>query len=310
MINKNLKIIAGPCSINRENIKEIFKIAEIRVNNKPAVWGTRIVGLKSRTNYQTKPSEIGIDNFFFQRILKCFVKNKKLLNKNITIPSIKLAKEIIKKTHLLVATEIMEPALQLPFYEEKIFKGRLFVWNPAVNQLGWPIMVMSSFAKKNNWWIGIKNPKWLGTSLKEAKTKSLNYSTSSEKTWEGIVGYTQNYKKVVLINRGVDIAEKGDYRNYPIHELALRVKKRTGCLLFFDPSHSCGPKLCHRIVDETIWAMKMMISKNEFLYDGILIEVGTSTTDQGQHITLEELKKLINELSKFRHLESNLKNLP
>jgi hypothetical protein len=128
--------------------------------------------------------------------------------------------------------------------------------------------------------------------------------TTAEKTWEGLVHYSGLEKeRIVLIHRGVDIAEKRDYRNYPVHNLAMRIKQHTGCLLFFDPSHSHGPKMREKILPATIKAMKMKIDDKNYLYDGILIEAGNSETDTEQHITIKELKILCKELSKFRELE-------
>ena len=49
--------------------------------------------------------------------------------------------------------------------------------------------------------------------------------------------------------------------------------------------------------------MKIKISENEFLYDGILVEVGTSKTDSEQHISLKDLKEMVKELSKFRMIQ-------
>lgn len=62
----------------------------------------------------------------------------------------------------------------------------------------------------------------------------------------GLVSYANFFlekEKIILIHREVDILEKRNYRNIPLHHLASRVKKHTGCLLFFDPSHSYGPKM-------------------------------------------------------------------
>jgi hypothetical protein len=47
----------------------------------------------------------------------------------------------------------------------------------------------------------------------------------------------------------------------------------------------------------------MKIDDKNYLYDGILIEAGNSETDTEQHITINELKILCKELSKFRELE-------
>ena len=48
--------------------------------------------------------------------------------------------------------------------------------------------------------------------------------------------------------------------------------------------------------------MKMKISDKEYLYDGILVEAGTSVTDTLQHITLKELEYMLDELARFRDL--------
>jgi len=161
---------------------------------------------------------------------KFFLKNlKNFPEKNLSVlPSIKIAQKIVKETGLLVATEIMDPIFQIPFYERLIPENKLLFWNPAVNQLGWSVLIMSYFVKKNNWYIGLKNPKWLGDFKKKAY--SLNYKgrTSMEKTWEGLVSYANFFlekEKIILIHREVDILEKRNYRNIPLHNLASRVKK-------------------------------------------------------------------------------------
>ena len=58
-----------------------------------------------------------------------------------------------------------------------------------------------------------------------------------------------------------------------------------------------------KIVPATLKAIKMKISENEFLYDGILVEVVTSKTDSEQHISLKDLKEMVKELSKFRMIQ-------
>lgn len=55
------------------------------------------------------------------------------------------------------------------------------------------------------------------------------------------------------------------------------------------------------IVEETIKAMQMKVPETDiYLYDGMLIEAGTSTTDTKQHITLEELFQMTSRLSDIR----------
>ncbi|GAB4218748.1 MAG: hypothetical protein Fur009_1340 [Candidatus Microgenomates bacterium] len=299
--NKDFYVIAGPCSIDYKNVEDIYKIAEIKISDKngkekKAIFGTRVVGLKSRTIYNEKGKGMGIDFEIYKNNLRKLINN----NFNFDIyPSVRLAKEIIKKTNLTVATEVMDPYLQLKVWEKYLPKEKVMIWNPAVNQLGWPVKIMGEFAKKNKWFLGLKNPKWLGDENDD--------QTSMEKNWLGLVHYSQmlneeNINRVFLIHRGVDISGKKDYRNLPVHEAARRIKISTGTKLLFDPSHIHGPKLKNIIVEETIKAAKMMIDNENYLYDGILIEVGQSKTDTEQHISIEELKYLVDKISQIRNL--------
>ncbi|MBI5123076.1 hypothetical protein HZA75_04425 [Candidatus Roizmanbacteria bacterium] len=302
-LNKKLMIIAGPCSVDPENINDIFGIAEIKVNNRfgrkqRAVFGTRVIGLKSRTSLNKDGKNMGIDFPVFRNNIDLLVRGQSI-NALKILPSVRIAKNIIKETGLLVAAEIMDPMSQLPIFERMLPKEKVLIWNPAVSQLGWPILNMSIFAKKNQWFIGLKNPKWFGD-------ENLG-QTTMEKTWIGLSHYTGMNEpgleeKLILIHRGVDIYNKGDYRNLPVHQAAKRTKLATKSKLFFDPSHIHGPKLRDSIVRATVEAMEMKIDEENFLYDGILIEVGRSKTDTEQHITVKELKELCCQLAEFRDL--------
>lgn len=303
MKDQKVKIIAGPCSVNKENIEDIYKIAEIKIDGKPVIWGTRVVGLKSRTVFNKSGEGMGIDFPSFLENLEI-----KTLGGCGCVPlnepeSVKIARKIVKETGLLIATEIMEPMLQLDFYRDPIFENKLLIWNPAVNQLGWPMLIMGKYAKENNWWVGIKNPKWVGEHLSKADRKDFQGETTMEKTWKGLVSYIDYPEKTVLIHRGVDVPEKGSYRNAPVHHIAERVKKSTGCLLFFDPSHSHGPVMREEIVPATVKAMKMKMDDGSYLYDGILVEAGRSTTDTEQHISIKELEEMVNQIAEFREIE-------
>jgi 3-deoxy-D-arabino-heptulosonate 7-phosphate (DAHP) synthase len=288
----DLSIIAGPCSIGEENKEEINKIARLE-----GVAGVRVVGLKSRTALDETGKGMGMDYEVYkqnQRLLK-------LGEKLITPPSVEFAKDLFEETGIAIATEIMNPNLQISHFEGWLPERKLLAWQPSVNQLGWTVDEIRMQTQPNGWIVGIKNGKWTGTNLEEARCGN----NTIEATWKGLSTFAKaegNQNNVKLIHRGFDIPEKGNYRNMPIHEIAERVKLSTGLPMMFDPSHSYGPKLVHEIVDGTVEAMRITMSNGLPLYDGILIEVGTSTTDTDQHITLSELDQLIDRVAQFRNL--------
>ena len=56
-----IKIIAGPCSVDITNIEQVREILSIKINGKNVISGTRIVGLKSRTSYNSNGNGMGMD---------------------------------------------------------------------------------------------------------------------------------------------------------------------------------------------------------------------------------------------------------
>ena len=302
-MENDLRIIAGPCSVDKNNIPEIYEIAGIKLNGKGALWGTRVVGLKSRTALDLTGKGMGID-------FAAVTRNMDVLNEGggykdfEPLPSVEMAKLLLSETGMVIATEIMHPSIQIPAYDGH-FDGKLLPWNPAVDQLGWPIMQTARFAQKHAWPIGIKNGKWIGgESVAEADDPNFKGETSMEKTWSGLVTFAAGAPEVILIHRGVDVNGKGDFRNVPVHNISERVKAKTGAKLFFDPSHAYGPKMRESIVDATIEAMRRTMKDGAFLYDGILIEAGTSQTDTEQHISIKELENMVGELATFRNIRT------
>jgi len=291
-------IIAGPCSVDEQNVKEIIEISQMTITNNKgktqrAIAGTRIVGLKSRTELSFNGTGMGMDYDALQQNVHIMINGGSGRDMIVT-PSALIAEEIQKKTGMIIATEIMMPSVQLPSYENRIPAGRLMPWNPSVNQLGWQIMETALFSSRNGWHIGIKNGKWIGEDTGV---------TTMEKTWAGLSSYAKKGTgDVILIHRGVDVPGKGMYRNMPVHTIAGRTKKMTGAKLYFDPSHSYGPKLKHQIVEATVDAMNMRLDDGSHLYDGVLIEAGTSKTDTEQHISLQELETLVKLIAKTRIL--------
>ncbi|PIZ65296.1 hypothetical protein COY14_02645 [Candidatus Roizmanbacteria bacterium CG_4_10_14_0_2_um_filter_36_9] len=311
MKNTSVMIIAGPCSVDEHNLKEIREISQIEVTamsgkKQQAIAGTRIVGLKSRTELEGSGEGMGIDYDVYRKNSDIIMQGGGIGDMK-TLPSAYLAEEISHDTGMIISTEVMNPIIQLPSYEGRLGAGAFMPWNPSVNQLGWHVEQTAQFTKRNGWMIGLKNGKWLGDHLQASDHQDYKGKTTMEKTWSGLVKYIGDHEHdIVLIHRGVDVPGKGDFRNALIHNISKRVKKDKHVKLFFDPSHTYGPKLRSQIVDATTKAMRMKLSDEEFLYDGVLIEVGNSKTDTEQHITISELEGMVKNISKFRDLVAPL----
>ena len=299
----SVKIIAGPCSISAENAHELKDIISLNDRGRRPIHGVRVVGLKSRTELKHDVAYMGMDFDVHMKIYNEMVNGNFNIVNTIEYPSVEIAKEILALDNkMIVASEIVDPTLQIPVLARSI-KQNLMPWNPSVNQLGWGMGIMGEYAKKYGFAIGVKNAKNLGISLKDSEEN--NQTAPLEKVWKGLATYTgihEDKNRIFMIQRGVDDAEKGDFRNAPIHKCAARVKNTTGYNMMFDPSHSFGPKMRDKIVEGTIEAMRMKLDNGEYLYDGVLIEVGTSTTDTAQHITVSELSNIIDEVGKFREI--------
>lgn len=289
---QKVTIIAGPCSLNSDNVEQLYSIADICVVNSSqksqrAIWGLRVVGLKSRTSMNSTGDGMGMDFHEYMHNAN-LIASQKSIDEFKIYPSAIIAKQLIEKTGLVVAAEIMDPVIQLPIYEKIIPKGKFFPWNPAVNQLGYQIYIMGIYAERNNWFMGVKNGKWFG----EISDGGINIM---EKNWIGQISFaTQDNQfhlrdRIFMIHRGVDVEGKGKFRHLPVHDSAEKVKKMKGVKMFFDPSHTHGRFMRDQIVEQAVLAMQMKTGDGEYLYDGILIEVGTSKTDTEQHITIEEL---------------------
>lgn len=267
---KDFTIIAGPCSIDEKNIEEAIEIGNIE-----EVDGVRCVGLKSVTS--PRPF-MGID------------KEAYFGNQLLTWPSIKLAERIIEETGKMIAFELMDP-FQLGQYVH-LPKGKVFIWNPAIGQLGYPIYRAAKQASRLGWGIGLKNPKWAGEPEFEAAPGIV--LDNGEKNWYGNAKFSEEGGVTpVLIQRGIEGAGKAPFRNIPNHVASMRMKA-LGYEVFFDPSHTFGKDLRDEIVQRTLEVLEMRApGEEEYLYSGILIEVGNSQTDTGQHISIIELRELI-----------------
>ena len=312
-MENDLRIIAGPCSINWGNMDQVREIAEM-----PGIAGVRVVDLKSRTEFKDSPDAMGIG-------LDAYRHNRDLLRKGGSIadmiesPGVELGRDILMRNGLLIiASEIMNPLLQLgPVARDRIFAGAFMPWNASVNQLMWNVNDIAQFAMDADWEVGVKNGKTYELPLAVADRHDYMEPTEFEKGWAGLASGASGVRKINLIHRGVNVPERfmepedSRHRNLPVHVSAERTLDRvekmmqgkdTEVELWWDPSHALGPKLRNSIVAVTIEAMKMRRRDGRPLYKGILIEAGASTTDTDQHITIPELRDMLLQLGEFRNL--------
>lgn len=300
MKNDDLTIYAGPCSFDSNKTEQYYQIANIfsKIGSEKQykVWGTRVVGLKSRTSFNPETEFVGQDfDVLLQNEQNVLSRKGNSLSQ---YPSVEFSYELMKKTGISIATEIVYPELQLPLFAKLNFGNKLLIWNPAVVQLGWYVRMMAIYALQNGWQIGLKNGKWIGQ-------KDKNLITSFEKTWTGMYEYASLKRQLnpILIHRGVDTEKERSERNIPVDSLANDIKEKLNAQLFLDPSHIFGGKLRSQIVEQTLERLKMKTKEGRYVYNGLLIETGESQTDTDQHITISELEKLIIEIEKFREIK-------
>ena len=124
-----------------------------------------------------------------------------------------------------------------------------------------------------------------------------NQPWSNEEHWEGIAEHALSggidKDHLILCHRG--FAPSGDnpdgLRNVPDYEMAMRVKKKTGLPMIFDPSHSGGSV-------PNVFKVTREAAQHDF--DGWLIEVhhdpAQALTDAKQQLTWSELDALMGEL--------------
>ena len=305
MNNATVKIFAGPDSLDDYNLEEVYKIAEMKVGAQPAIYGARTVGLKSRTKFDRDNSDEGFMGYDFEAIMQNFniFGHGGNADDLVPLPTVEMGEKLYRETGLVPSSEIMLPAIQLACIKKSFAHAPFLVWNSAVDQLGWHVRQMAGFAQEHGWMVGLKNGKWLGEEYHKAESPDFDGKVSIETVWDGLIDYASIAPETILIQRGCDLPDKGEYRNLPIHYTALRTKRRhPGLQLFFDPSHSLGPKMRDQIVEKTVEAMQMKLDEEHYLYDGMLIEVGTAKCDTHQHILVDELQQLVDQLTEFREL--------
>jgi hypothetical protein len=117
----SVKIIAGPCSVNKNNIKELYEIASLNKPNRKVIEGLRVVGLKSRTELKHSTEYMGIDFDVHLKLCCDLINGIYSLTPKQTYPSAEIAKDVIAKHgDLKIASEIVDPFLQIPVYAQNL----------------------------------------------------------------------------------------------------------------------------------------------------------------------------------------------
>ena len=116
--------------------------------------------------------------------------------------------------------------------------------------------------------------------------------------WIGAIErlYNSGLKKLTAIHRGFSSYEKDKYRNSPIWEIPLELKRKIPTLpIICDPSHIGGHSNLIQEISEQALQLKM---------DGLMIETHTdpknALSDSRQQITPQVLEKIISELSALK----------
>lgn len=300
--SQELEIVTGPCSIDNKNFREVLEIWQKQINGQIPFTGVRVVGVKSRTA-PTKSKDGGwIDADMLVANQRLFAQRWMQSLSLHAHPSIEMMEKVLQETPVGVATEIVDPYIQSMvmanhFWEKNIWPNRVMVWNPAVLQIGHPVQFMAQMAENFGWHVGIKNCK-----EQDPGVKKWSWMVEYAGEWMSSV-WLQN-RRIIAIHRGYDLESKWTHRNQPVHGNAVEMKKKFPWLrMYFDPSHTFWSDMRSSIVEETIKAMQMKVPETDiYLYDWMLIEAGTSTTDTKQHITLDELFDMTTRLADIRKI--------
>jgi chorismate mutase len=114
------------------------------------------------------------------------------------------------------------------------------------------------------------------------------------KLWLGAIEriYEKRIKRIIAIHRGFHYFEKSPYRNAPMWEIPIELKRLAPDLpIIVDPSHICGRRDLLEQISQRALDLEM---------DGLIIEThfdpSIAMTDAAQQITPSSLKKLIGNL--------------
>lgn len=182
-------------------------------------------------------------------------------------------REAKRETGLPIATEAATPEhveLALKYDVDALWVGARTVVNPfSVQQL-------ADALRGTNVTVFIKNP----------VSPDLNLWIGAFERFQK-VGLTQ----LVAIHRGFSYYKESPYRNYPLWEIPIELKRILDVPVITDISHICG---CRELLQDT--AQKSM----DLAFDGLMVECHhhpeVAMTDANQQITPEALSVLLKSL--------------
>jgi len=206
---------------------------------------------------------------------------------------LKWLQQVKKETGLLTTIEVADSShveLALKYEVDVLWIGARTVVNPfsvqaiaeAVSGVDIPIMVKNPLTPDIKLWLG---------AIERFNAVGIN--------------------KLVAIHRGFHYFEKSPFRNAPMWEIPIELKRIAPNLpIIVDPSHICGQRDLIESISQKALDLEM---------DGLMIESHhdpeNAFTDAAQQITPESLQKLLNKLvirtekgdRKFQHILEELR---
>ena len=200
---------------------------------------------------------------------------------------LKWLQQVKKETGLLTTVEVADSShveLALKYGVDVLWVGARTVVNPfsvqaiaeAVSGVNIPIMVKNPLTPDIKLWLG---------AIERFNAVGIN--------------------KLVAIHRGFHYFEKSPFRNAPMWEIPIELKRIAPTLpIIVDPSHICGQRDLIDSISQKALDLEM---------DGLMIESHRdpekALTDAAQQLTPESLQKLLNKLVIQQKKETGIFNI-
>lgn len=180
-----------------------------------------------------------------------------------------------EETGILLATEVATPA----HLEECLKNGIDIFWIGARTSANpFAVQELAEAMRGMDLPVLVKNPVNPDTDL-----------------WQGAIErvYNSGIKRLAAVHRGVSSYDPGPYRNLPLWEMPIELKRRIPNIsMLCDPSHIAG----NRIMIETVSQKAFDLN-----FDGLMIEThidpDNAWTDSRQQISPDELDQMLHSLT-------------